>query len=108
MCDFEEALRNTLSHAFPKALLLGDSFHVFQNCRKWMIQHGQHHLANEVIATIRILWASKTFFDFNTNLEYFKNRWNNTYAPFMTYFDKTWIHSYPPSQWAFYGRGDNY
>ena len=98
MCDFEPALRNTLALAFPSAMLFGDSFHVFYNCRKWMNSNGQSHLADSAVSSVRTLWACSTQLEFQMMLEQFTKLWNKDYAPFMSYFNKTWITMYPPNE----------
>jgi hypothetical protein len=70
-----------------------------------MASNGQNSLANAAVASVRVLWGSPTPFDFNINLEHFTALWTKDYAPFLCYFNKTWIESFPPSQWAYYGRG---
>lgn len=80
MCDFEDALKDTLSTAFLRAFLLGDSFHVFYNVRKWMCTHQQKNLANDAVSSVRILWASQNPQEFQEKLQAFTFRWNLAYG----------------------------
>lgn len=52
LCDFEDALRNSLAEVFPHALIYGDAFHVIQDNLRWFRHHGLHEYNKELVTTL--------------------------------------------------------
>ena len=58
MCDFEGALRSAASKAFPKAHILGDSWHFYHDNVQWLRRNGGDDLCNELNAQLHTLLNS--------------------------------------------------
>jgi hypothetical protein len=107
LCDFEGALRNSCANIFQEALICGDAFHFVQACTRWMKQNGGCEFIDELVITLRILWASNSTMHFAENLASFEKIWAHKHAPFLAYFKRMWLQIYPPASWASFGRGKN-
>ncbi len=54
-------MRAALNIVFPKALILGDSFHFYHDNRKWMNANSGADYTNELDAHLHVLLESPTY-----------------------------------------------
>jgi hypothetical protein len=103
LCDYEIALREAPKRVWPSVVVYGDAFHFVQCNVKWMKSQNSS-LVKELVVTLRVLWASPTMERFQSNLNNFTVKWASSCPAYIAYFNKTWLKTYAPVSWAYWGR----
>jgi hypothetical protein len=105
LSDFEDAIRRACVLRFPRANILGDSFHVIQDNIKWLRSHNGSDLIPELIIRLRSLIASRTLQEYSANERDYLTFWEQKQrSDYVNYFRNVWKQKYPPDCWARYGR----
>ncbi len=105
LADFEQALRNACMTSFPRANVLGDSFHFMYDNKKYLRRFNGQELS--VIATplLQDLWKAETKATFDDLYAKFQRAMESEHrADYLDYFQRIWIKLYPPIIWSTYGR----
>jgi hypothetical protein len=102
--DFEEALANAWSVVFPKCLILRDFFHLQQANTRQLQRLGLSDNKADAVNDIRALWYSDTKVDFDSHLNVFLIKWDQSAPQYAEYFRRVWMGQYSPHEWASFAR----
>lgn len=105
--DFEMALQQAFQVVFPTARYFGDSFHFIQANLRWL-RHNKidSELQDNILSSLRLLWASSTRESFHDNLNTLLTMWRNVVPEYAKYFESMWIAQVSPLTWAYFARAN--
>lgn len=105
LADFEQALRNACSTSFPRATVLGDSFHFMYDNHKYLRKFKGQELAALATPFLQDLWRAETKVKFDEVYVKFQQAMEAEHRnDYIDYFFRTWIKHYTPITWSTYGR----
>jgi hypothetical protein len=105
--DFERALGNAWSKVFPNAPVFRDHFHFNHALVHFCQAHGLKDYAQEFSQDGNVLWYASSKADFDMSLRVFMEKWSAKQPRLATYFRDVYLNSYPPEEWASFGRPSN-
>jgi hypothetical protein len=105
LSDFEQALRNACMTSFPRANVLGDSFHFMYDNKKYLRRFNGQELSTTATPLLQELWKAETKALFDATYTRFQRAMEAEHrADYLDYFHRIWIKLYPPLIWSTYGR----
>jgi len=107
LCDFGDAIRRSIDQNYPESQRYGDWFHFMKDNIDWMRKHQGQDLLPQPVNTLRCLCFSKDYSDFITNRDLYVSYWCGKHPDYARYFQRVWLKTHKPEEWAVYGRPDD-
>lgn len=102
--DFEGPMRDAANTVFPRAQILGDSWHFYHDNCKWMNMNGGHANVGELNKQLHELLNAPSLLEFRQVQDQFVRYWSKAFPSYVNYYLKQWNRNVAIASWAAFGR----